>query len=562
LRALQRAYIFLTPPLILHGPGYAKGCPGEGAPRWERVRYRFENYVLDTGLRELDREGDVVTLTPQVFDLLVYLIQNRERVVSKDDLIATIWNGRVVSDSALTTRINAARSAIGDNGKQQRLIKTLSRKGFRFVGNAREEQELPTSAGRDLLSEMPSFALALPEKPSIAVLPFTVMAADREQEYFADGMAEEIITALSRCHWLFVIARNSSFTYKGRAIDIRQVGRELGVRYVLEGNVRRAGNRLRITGQLVDALSGAHLWGERFEGDTRDVFDLQDRVTEGVVGAIEPKLQFAEIERLKDKAAPDLDAYDLLLRAQALEYEYTEESLAAALRCLGRAIAIDPSYAPAMALAAYCHAERRQQGWAKDAEEETAEGLRLAVRALELGKDDPNVLWMVAFAVRVLGSDAHRARELVSRSLELNPNSAIALTTAGWAETFLANPAKALEVLRRAERLSPRDPKAWYMAAAAALAHFVAGQFEPAVGCARKALAQNPRFAPTLRVLAASLARLGDMDGAAQSVRELLKLEPHLTLPVLRSRMAHMDESALIPFMQALRIAGLPDPAD
>jgi TolB-like protein/Flp pilus assembly protein TadD len=521
------------------------------------VRYLFENYQLDTAVRELHCEGSAVALAPQVFDLLVFLIQNRERVVSKDDLTAAIWDGRAVSDSALTTRINAARSAIGDNGKQQRRIRTLSRKGFRFVGEVREE-ELTAPAGRHPPSEVPASALALPEKPSIAVLPFAVMAADRDQEYFADGMAEEIITALSRCHWLFVIARNSSFTYKGRAVDVRQVGRELGVRYVLEGSVRRAGHRLRITGQLVDALSGAHLWAERFEGDARDVFDLQDRVTEAVVGAIEPTLQFAEIERLKNKPVPDLDAYDLLLRAQAFEYQYTEDSMAAALRCLAQAIAIDPAYAPAMALAAYCHAERRQQGWSKDAPAETAEGLRLARRALELGKDDPNVLWMVAFAVRVLGSDAHRARELVARSLELNPNSAIALTTAGWAETFLGNPARALELLTRAERLSPRDPKAWYMAAAAALAHFVAGQLVAAVACARKALAHNPRFAPSLRVLAASLARLGDLDGAARCMRELLELEPHLTLGTLRARMAHMDARALAPFMEALRIAGLP----
>ena len=522
------------------------------------MRYRFENFVLDTGLRELHRDGSAVALAPQVFDLLVFLIRNNERIVSKDDLTAAIWHGRAISDSALTTRINAARVAIGDSGKEQRLIKTLSRKGFRFVGKVRDEHEAG-SASHNRLPETPSSPLALPEKPSIAVLPFTVMGADRDYEYFADGMAEEIITALSRCSWLFVIARNSSFTFKGMPIDVRQVGRELGVCYVLEGSVRRAGRRLRITGQLVDALSGAHLWAERFEGDTGDVFDLQDRVAEGVVGAIEPKLQFAEIERLKNKAAADLDAYDLLLRAQALEYEYTEKSLAAALRCLAKAIAIDPSYAPAMALAAYCHAERRQQGWAKDPEDETKEGLRLAMRALELGKDDPNVLWMVAFAVRVLGSDAQHARELVGRSLELNPNSAIALTTAGWAETFVASPAKALEFLGRAERLSPRDPKAWYMAAAAALAHFVAGQFDEAVLYARKALAQNPRFAPTLRVLAASLARLDDMGGATRSVRELLKLEPHLTLEILRARMAHMDARALEPFMEALRIAGLPD---
>ena len=358
---------------------------------------------------------------------------------------------------------------------------------------------------------------------------------------------------------MFVISRNSSFTYKDSAIDVRQVGRELDVRYVLEGSVRRAGNRLRITGQLVDTLSGAHIWAERFEGMTSEVFDLQDRVTEGVVAAIEPRVRLAEIERLKHKPARDLTAYDLLLRAQALEYEYTDESLTAALDCLKRALAIEPLYAPAMALAAYCYAERRQQGWAKDMEAETAEGLRLATRALELDKEDANVLWMAAVAVRILGVDPHRARELVNRSLQLNPNSAIALATAGFAETFLANPVQALEHLQRAERLSPLDPKGWYMAAAAALAHFVAEDFEEAARSARKALAQNPCFAPSMRVLAASLARLGRLDNAGQILKQLLRLEPHLTITALRSRLRHMDETALARFLEALRIAGLPE---
>lgn len=521
--------------------------------------YLFEDFALDVDRRELRRSRNLVPLTPQVFDILVHLIQNRERVISKDDLIASVWKGRIVSDSALTTRLNAARVAIGDSGAQQRLIKTLPRRGVRFVGDMREEKQLSATASGDVASGPQRPALTFPDKPSIAVLPFTVIGGDRRREYFADGMAEEIITALSRCNSLFVIARNSSFSYKSKTVDVRQIGRELGVRYILEGSIRRAGRHLRITGQLVDALSGAHIWADRFEGDASDVFVLQDRVTESVVSAVEPKLQLAEIERLKHKPAADLDAYDLLLRAQALEYEYTKESLTAALRCLERAIAIDPSYAPAMALAAYCYAERRQQGWANNVELETAEGLHLAVRALELGKDDANVLWMVAFAVRILGSDAVRARELVGRSLQLNPNSAIALTTAGWAEVFLANPTKALDLLRRAERLSPRDPKAWYMAAAAALAHLVAEQFEEAAACARRALAHNPRFAPTLRVLAASLARLGQAGSAARVIEELLRLEPELTLTTIRWRLKHMDESALNPFLEALRMAGLPD---
>ena len=243
-------------------------------------------------------------------------------------------------------------------------------------------------------------------------------------------MADDIITALSRRNWLFVIARNSSFTYKGKAVDVRQVGRELGVRYVLEGSVRRSGNRLRFVGQLIDAASGANIWADRFQGETSDVFDLQDRMTESVVAAIEPNLQRAEVERLKQKPAASLSAYELLLRAQQLEYEFTQQSVAEAILCLERALALDPSYAPAMALAAYCYAQRRHQVWARDIAGEAVEGLRLALRAIDLGKDDSNVLWMAAYAVRHLATDAHRAKQLVDRSLQLNPNSAIALAIA------------------------------------------------------------------------------------------------------------------------------------
>jgi tetratricopeptide (TPR) repeat protein len=302
-----------------------------------------------------------------------------------------------------------------------------------------------------------------------------------------------------------------------------------------------------------------HIWADRFDGDAGDVFELQDRITESVVGAIEPKLQLAEINRLRHKAAPDLNAYDLLLQAQALEYEFTEQSLTAALRRLEQALAIDPAYAPAMALAAYCYAERHNQGWTQVQEEDASEGLRLALRAVELGKDDANVLWMAGFAVRVLGADPQRAREFLNRSLQINPNSAIALATAAWNEVMLGNPARAFELLQRAERLSPRDPRAWYMAGATAFAHLAAGQYEEAVSCARRALAHNPRFTRTLRVLAASLARLGRMESAAQVMQEILKIEPQLTLTKLRWRLRHMDERLLKQFSAALRLAGLPE---
>jgi len=252
------------------------------------MAYLFENCVLDTSRRELRRGATVVAIEPKVFDLLEFLIRTRERVASRDDLIYAVWEGRIVSESTLSSRINAARSAIGDDGNAQRLIRTLPRKGFRFVGEVRETHEPDPEAAALTAHEPPDGTIASVDSPSIAVLPFTNMSSDPEQDYFADGMSEEIITGLSRCGRLFVVARNSSFTYKGRSVDVCQVGRELGVSYVLEGSVRRDGNRLRITGQLIDAKSRAHLWADRFDGELNNVFEFQDRVTECVVAAIEP----------------------------------------------------------------------------------------------------------------------------------------------------------------------------------------------------------------------------------------------------------------------------------
>src|SRR5882757_1858781 len=334
---------------------FAERLPGE----W-RLPYHFEDYVLDPDRRELRREGRLLPIEPKVFDLLVHLISNRDRVVSKDNLIATIWNGRIVSESALTTCINAARTAIGDSGEVQRLIKTLPRKGIRFVGKVEQGLSGASAVG----SLLDTSILALPEKPSIAVLPFTNMSGDPEQNYFADGMAEDIITALSHFKALFVIARNSSFTYKGRAIDIKQVGRELGVRYVLEGSVRKAANQVRITGQLVDTATGAHLWADRFDGGLGDIFDLQDKVTESVVGAIAPAVERAEIERAKRKPTESLDAYALHLRGLASYYQFgSRQANDEALRLFNSAIEIDPDFASAYALAALCCVWAKINGW-------------------------------------------------------------------------------------------------------------------------------------------------------------------------------------------------------
>ena len=261
-----------------------------------KVLLLFDNFVLDGDRRELRRGADLVAIEPKAFDLLVYVIRHRDRVLSKDDLIAAIWDGRIVSEAALATCLNAARSAIDDSGEQQRLIKTLPRKGIRFVGTVREKQEQSSWTETDAVSNL---LLALPDRPSIAVLAFQNLSSDPEQEYFADGMVDDIISGLSRIRWLFVIARNSSFAYKGKPVDVKQIGRELGVRYVLEGSVRRAGNRVRVNAQLVEAGSGAHLWAERYDHLLEDVFALQDELTLSVIGAIEPSLRKAEIERVR-----------------------------------------------------------------------------------------------------------------------------------------------------------------------------------------------------------------------------------------------------------------------
>ena len=511
------------------------------------MRYQFADCTLDPSRRELRRGNALVPLEPQVFDLLEFLIQARDRVVSRDDLIAAVWHSRIVSEATLSSRINAARTAIGDSGIQQHLIRTLPRKGIRFVGAV---QELPTAE------------TTTPESkgPSIAVLPFTNMSGDPAQDYFADGIAEEITTALSRCSGLFVIARNSAFTYKGKSVDVRHIGRDLGVAYILEGSVRRDANRLRIAGQLIDAATGAHLWADRFDGNAHDVFDLQDRVAERVVAALEPTVQTAEIARL-GHARPD--AYDLLLRAHAHQAQFTAESMTAALDCLRQALTLDPAYAPAMAAFAYCRAQCHFQGWASPHDTDHNSGpkdaIRLAWRATELAPNDAQVLWMSAFAIWNMADDREPARELFRRSLLINPNSALALTLAGWIETMCGNQAQGREMLLRARRLNPRDPRDWFSAGALAIADVIDRNYTEAISWADKALAQNRRFAVALRVLAVALVKTGQQPRAAQTVKELLAIEPDLTISAFFARIPVPLADLARTYAEALRLAGLPD---
>ncbi|MGC0389366.1 winged helix-turn-helix domain-containing tetratricopeptide repeat protein [Bradyrhizobium sp. USDA 241] len=524
------------------------------------MRYLFEEYAFDTDRRELHRGADVVSVTPQVFDLLDYLIRNRARVVSKDDLINAIWNGRIVSDAALTTRLNAARNAIGDSGDEQRLIKTLPRKGFRFVGQVREAQEPAGVAGDDNPIESPKPALPLPDKPSVAVLPFTNLSSDPEQDYFADGMVEEIITALSHFRQLFVIARNSSFTYKGRAVDVKQVGRELGVRYVLEGGVRKAANRVRITAQLVDTATGAHLWAERFDGGLGDIFDLQDQVTESVVGAIAPVVEKAEIERAKRKPTESLDAYALYLRGLARLYQFgNRQANDEALRLFNSAIELDPDFASAYGRATYCYVHAKASGWISVTPSEIAEVKRLAQRAVELGKDDAMALAASGYALAFVVRDLEVGAALIDRALGLNSNLAEAWFCGGWVKNWLGEPEPAIERFARAMRLSPLDPWVTRMRAGTAHAHFLLGRYDEAASWAAMALQDRPDHQAALRVAAASNAMAGRPEQAHKAMARLRQLNPTLRVSNLKDVLGPWQREDLLRYEEGLRQAGLPE---
>jgi TolB-like protein/class 3 adenylate cyclase len=404
--------------------------------------------------------------------------------------------------------------------------------------------------------------LPLPDKPSIAVLPFTNMSGDPEQEYFADGMVEDIITALSHFKALFVIARNSSFTYKGRAVDVKQIGRELGVRYVLEGSVRKAANRVRITGQLVDTATGAHLWADRFDGGLSDVFDLQDQVTESVVGAIAPAVEKAEIERAKRKPTESLDAYALYLRGLAKLYQFTDRqaSHGEALRLFNSAIEHDADFAPAYGRAASCYALGKLEGWISVTANEIAEITRLARRAIELGKDDAIALATSGWALGYVARDLEAAAALIDRALVLNSNLAEAWFYGGTVKNWLGEPESAIERYARAMRLSPIDPWAAAMRAGTANAHFFLSRYDEAASWATMALQENPDLQPGLRIGAASNAMAGRLEQAQKAVARLQQLNPALRVSSLKDVLGpYRHAEDISRYEEGLRRAGLPE---
>jgi TolB-like protein/Tfp pilus assembly protein PilF len=516
---------------------------------------QFNNFQLDTDRRELRGAEGVIHVEPQVFDLLLHLAQNTNRVISKDELIEHVWKGRIVSDAALNSRINSARRAIGETGEKQALIRTVPRHGFLFAADVTTQTlDGVASSARDVTPIEPS-NLKLPDKPSIAVLPFQNLSGDPEQEYFADGVVEDIITGLSRIKWLFVIARNSSFAYKGRALDVKQVGRELGVRYVLEGSLRKAGERVRISVQLIEAETGGHIWAERYDRRLEDIFALQDEITLSVVGAIEPSLRDAEIERVGRKRPDSLDAYDLVLRAFPHAYVAMPEEAAKALPLLEQALKLDPSYAGAHAMIAWCHQVLFMRAGYK--EEDCTAAIRHARAAINLGRDDATALALAAFVIGLLAFDRTAALQAFERAHALSPSSSFALLFGSIILAYADEAERAIDWAERALRVSPFDRLAYIPQHAIAIAHFVRGRYEEAAQAARLAVQHNPSLSVTQSFLVAALAKLGRMEEAKAAARQVIALQPSFSVGKFCSAI-DMTPALAAALSEAWREAGLP----
>lgn len=507
----------------------------------------FGPFRLDADAGILFHGAEPTPLGRRAVLLLALLVQRAGTPVSKDALIEAAWPAQTIEDSNLTVQIAAVRRTLADASAEAQWIETLPRRGYRYVGPA------VTASDADR-SSAPS--LTLPDRPSIAVLPFANLGGDAEQDYFADGMVDDIITGLSRINWLFVIARNSTFTYKGRAVDVKQVGRELGVRYVLEGSVRRTGGNARITGQLIDASTGMHVWAERYDRQSADIFALQDDIAMSVVGAIAPSLRRAEINRVKRKRPDSLDAYDLVLRAQPDVDSGMPEQVTQALVLLERAIALEPSYALAHGNAAMCHHCLFLRAGLREASR--ADSIRHARSAIAHGQDDAVALTLAGFSIGMDGHDRSAAFTALDAALAISPSSALTYILGSVMLGWGGDADRAIEWSQRGMRLSPFDSWAFAAFDAQAMGHFHRGRYEEACRAAYRSVQANPRHSITHVQLAAALAKLGRLQEARTTAARVLELHP--TFRYGRQFQGVNCASALAASLgEALRTAGLPE---
>jgi TolB-like protein/cytochrome c-type biogenesis protein CcmH/NrfG len=519
--------------------------------------FEFGPFRLLVKTRELLLRGRPVALGPRAFDLLTVLVRRPGDLITKDELLSEVWPGTAVEENNLHVQASAVRKALAQGDANGRYMITEAGRGYRFVAPvACVAQDVARHVGLDPAADVAGPASGLPGKPSIVVLPFNNLSADPEQEYFADGIVEDITTALSRFSSLFVIARNSAFTYKGRAVDVKQVAREMGVRYVLEGSVRKAKDRVRITGQLVEGENGTHIWADRYDGNLDDIFALQDQITTSVIGALVPKLETAEIERARKKPTASLDAYDLYLRALAAFYSWTREGNDQALALLERSLQLDPRFAAAAVIADNCWAARYAQGWSP-VDEAIAQSTRYITLAVQLDPNNAEALAVLARRMPSMKRESEETIALVERAVASNPNSAFAWRCTGYALMFIGEAERAVEHFHRTLRLSPRDPRAYDAVSGLAFAMVQLGREGEALGLFREAIRQNSEYAPAWRGLTSALALAGQRDEAERALHRIMELDPNFSLQSITKRLGFSERVRAGRLFEGWRRAGV-----
>ncbi|MDP3675587.1 MAG: winged helix-turn-helix domain-containing tetratricopeptide repeat protein, partial [Novosphingobium sp.] len=525
------------------------------------MQLAFGDYVLDGARRELRRGTEQIALEPQVFDVLLYLLQNRERLVTKDDLIAAVWNGRIVSESTLTSRITAARKAVGDSGEQQALIKTYARKGFRFVGDVRTGREGEGGGGQpeqtqavpatlpgadpdiaaDLARHPASSAAALKwgGRPAVLVLPFKNLSGDPEQDYFSDGITEDIITALSKYRSLVVIARNSSFAFKGAGGDVRQVGLTFGSEYVVEGSVRKIGQRVRITTQLMETEGGRQLWAERYDRDLQGLFALQDEITTTIAARIEPEVSAAERLRVERKAMPALHAWDMFRLGTKHFYKSTVADNLEAQRLFRRAIELDPNLADAYGYLSYSIVLSMIYFEAEPNKERLHDAVAIAKKGVELDEQDGLIRFMYGRALLATSAYGDALAELET-AVELNPCLALSYCGLGDSLAYEGRVSEAIPYFQRAIELSPYDPLRWAFYSYRALAHIFGREFELAGEWAQRATRVPNAHYWAFAHRVSALGHLQRPDDLRTAVPELLQRKQDFSCSFARKRLFYI----------------------
>jgi TolB-like protein len=509
------------------------------------LRLRFGDVELDLAAFELRHGGTLQDVEPQVFELISYLARNPGRLITKDELIEAIWKGRIVSESALTSRIKSARQAIGDDGARQQWIKTVHGRGVRFLG--------AVTPGSDL----PAHPTEASSRFAIAVLPFHALSSDPDECFLAEGVAEEINAALSRIRSLTVIARGSTQRYRGDPVDVTRAGQELGVRYLVQGSVRRRAQAVRINVALIYAAGGTQVWAGRHDGKIGDLFALEDRITAQLAASLVPAIRTIEIERARRKRPDSLEAYDCAMRALPLLWAQTREGTLDALRLAQQAIALDPGYAMGYTLAAAAYFSQFVNGWSSDPAFVRSEGLRLARAGLQLDGSDPDVLAMAGAAEANLGSNLDLAMALIDQALTINPNAYWAWIRGGYCHVYRGNIELALQHFARAEKLSPFDPLSFVRYVGVALAHFAAGRYALAIEEAGKALIERPHLIPAHVVIAAASTHHGDQARAETIAARIRAESPDTTVKVVLAAIPLEVAEIRARFAAGLQRAGL-----